>query len=54
MAATTSLFAQLFTVDILYYRFIALNYNEVLDAITHSKMALNNYHKHISKIKFKH
>lgn len=54
MAATTSLFAQLFTVDILYYRFIALNYNEVLDAITQSKMALNNYHKHISKIKFKH
>ncbi|MES3713994.1 MurR/RpiR family transcriptional regulator [Staphylococcus ureilyticus] len=54
MAATTSLFAQLFTVDILYYRFIALNYQRSLDSITQSKMALDNYRKHLSKIQFKH
>lgn len=54
MAATTSLFAQLFTVDILYYRYIALNYQSVLDSITQSKMALDNYRKHLSKIQFKH
>ncbi|WP_426704334.1 MurR/RpiR family transcriptional regulator [Staphylococcus shinii] len=54
MAATTSLFAQLFTVDILYYRYIALNYNDSLDAITQSKMALDNYRKHLSNIHFKH
>ncbi|MGW7810635.1 MurR/RpiR family transcriptional regulator [Staphylococcus xylosus] len=54
MAATTSLFAQLFTVDILYYRYIALNYDKSLDAITQSKMALDNYRKHLSNIYFKH
>lgn len=54
MAATTSLFAQLFTVDILYYRYIALNYQSALDSITQSKMALDNYRKHLSKIQFKH
>ncbi|PTI83246.1 MurR/RpiR family transcriptional regulator [Staphylococcus xylosus] len=54
MAATTSLFAQLFTVDILYYRYIALNYDKSLDAITQSKMALDNYRKHLSNIHFKH
>ncbi|MDG0843555.1 MurR/RpiR family transcriptional regulator [Staphylococcus equorum] len=54
MAATTSLFAQLFTVDILYYRYIALNYQSALDSITQSKMALDNYRKHLSKIHFKH
>ncbi|WP_256082376.1 MurR/RpiR family transcriptional regulator, partial [Staphylococcus aureus] len=43
MAATTSLFAQLFTVDILYYRFVALNYHSILDCITQSKMAIDNY-----------
>ena len=54
MAATTSLFAQLFTVDILYYRYIALNYQSALDSITQSKMALDNYRKHLSTIRFKH
>lgn len=54
MAATTSLFAQLFTVDILYYRYIALNYDKSLDAITQSKMAFDNYRKHLSNIYFKH
>lgn len=54
MAATTSLFAQLFTVDILYYRYIALNYDKSLDAITQSKMALDNHRKHLSNIYFKH
>ncbi|RIP37427.1 MurR/RpiR family transcriptional regulator [Staphylococcus gallinarum] len=54
MAATTSLFAQLFSVDVLYYRYIALNYESALDSITQSKMALNNYRKHLSLIKFKH
>lgn len=54
MAATTSLFAQLFSVDVLYYRYIALNYESSLDSITQSKMALNNYRKHLSLIKFKH
>ncbi|MCU5745221.1 MurR/RpiR family transcriptional regulator [Staphylococcus sp. SQ8-PEA] len=54
MAATTSLFAQLFTVDVLYYRYIALNYQNSLDSITQSKMALDNYRKHISNIHFKH
>lgn len=54
MAATTSLFAQLFTVDVLYYRYISLHYHEALDSITQSKMALDNYHKHLSNIKFKH
>lgn len=54
MAATTSLFAQLFSVDVLYYRYIALNYDSSLDSITQSKMALNNYRKHLSLIKFKH
>lgn len=54
MAATTSLFAQLFTVDVLYYRYIALNYQHSLDSITQSKIALDNYRKHISNIHFKH
>lgn len=54
MAATTSLFAQLFTVDILYYRFVALNYHAILDCITQSKMALDNYRKHLATIDFKH
>ncbi|MBU5868709.1 MurR/RpiR family transcriptional regulator, partial [Vibrio cholerae O1] len=27
MGATTSLFAQMFTIDILYYRYVALNYH---------------------------
>ncbi|WP_251517827.1 MULTISPECIES: MurR/RpiR family transcriptional regulator [Staphylococcus] len=54
MAATTSLFAQLFTVDVLYYRYIALNYQTALDSITQSKMALDNYRKHLSTIRFKH
>ena len=43
MAATTSLFAQLFTVDILYYRFVALNYHAILDCIRNPKMAPDNY-----------
>lgn len=54
MGATTSLFAQMFTVDILYYRYIALNYQSSLDFITQSKMALDNYRKHLSNIEFKH
>ncbi len=36
---TTSLFAQCFTIDILYYRYVALNYHASLDFITQSKMA---------------
>ena len=61
MGATTSLFAQMFTIDILYYRYIALNYQSSLDFITQSKMALDNYRKHLSilisnikKIQFRH
>lgn len=54
MGATTSLFAQMFTIDILYYRYIALNYQSSLDFITQSKMALDNYRKHLSNIDFKH
>uniref|UniRef100_UPI0030DB2194 SIS domain-containing protein n=1 Tax=Pseudomonas sp. RA_15y_Pfl1_P12 TaxID=3088703 RepID=UPI0030DB2194 len=54
MASTTSLFAQLFTVDILYYRFVALNYHAILDCIPQSKMALDNYRKHLATIDFKH
>ena len=51
MAATTSLFA--FTVDILYYRFVALNYHAILD-YNQSKMALDNYRKYLATIDFKH
>ena len=47
MGATTSLFAQMFTIDILYYRYIALNYQSSLDFITQSKIALDNYRKHL-------
>ena len=54
MGATTSLFAQMFTIDILYYRYIALNYQSSLDFITQSKIALDNYRKHLSNIDFKH
>ena len=54
MGATTSLFAQMFTIDILYYRYVALNYHASLDFITQSKMALDNYRKHLSNINFKH
>ena len=54
MVATTSLFAQMFTIDVLYYRYIALNYQSSLDFITQSKMALDNYRKHLSNIEFKH
>ena len=54
MGATTSLFAQMFTIDVLYYRYIALNYQSSLDFITQSKMALDNYRKHLSNIEFKH
>ena len=43
MGATTSLFAQMFTIDVLFYRYIALNYESSLDFITQSKMALDNY-----------
>ena len=54
MGATTSLFAQMYTIDVLFYRYIALNYSTSLDFITQSKMALDNYRKHLSNIKFKH
>ncbi|WP_154872815.1 MurR/RpiR family transcriptional regulator [Staphylococcus pasteuri] len=54
MGATTSLLAQMFTIDVLYYRYIALNYQSSLDFITQSKMALDNYRKHLSNIDFKH
>ena len=54
MGATTSLFAQMFTIDILFYRYIALNYEASLDFITQSKMALDNYRKYLSNIDFKH
>ena len=54
MGATTSLFAQMFTIDVLFYRYIALNYETSLDFITQSKMALDNYRKHLSNVEFKH
>ncbi|OEL04171.1 MurR/RpiR family transcriptional regulator [Staphylococcus casei] len=54
MAATTSLFAQLFTVDILYYRYIALNYQSSLNLITQSKIALDEYHRYLTTIQSKH
>ncbi|MBO1199968.1 MurR/RpiR family transcriptional regulator [Staphylococcus simiae] len=54
MSGTTSLFAQLFTIDVIYYRYVALNYHASLDFITQSKMALDNYRKHLSNLKFKH
>ncbi|BGE81730.1 MurR/RpiR family transcriptional regulator [Staphylococcus petrasii] len=54
MGATTSLFAQMFTIDVLFYRYVALNYQSSLDYITQSKMALDNYRKHLSNIEFKH
>ena len=34
------LFAQMFTIDVLFYRYIALNYESSLDFITQSKMPL--------------
>ena len=40
MGATTSLFAQMFTIDVLFYRYIALNYESSLDFITQSKWLL--------------
>ncbi|MDU6180935.1 MAG: MurR/RpiR family transcriptional regulator, partial [Staphylococcus lugdunensis] len=54
MGATTSLFAQMYTIDTLFYRYIALNYQDSLDFITQSKMALDNYRKHLSNIEFRH
>ena len=54
MGATTSLFAQMFTIDVLFYRYIALNYESLLDFITQSKMALDNYRKYLSNVEFKH
>lgn len=54
MGVTTSLFSQMFTIDVLYYRYVALNYHDALDFITQSKMALDNYRKHLSNIDFKH
>lgn len=54
MSTTTSLFAQLYTIDIIFYRFIARNYHTSLDFMTQSKIALDNYHKYLSKIEFKH
>ncbi len=54
MAATTSLVAQLFTINVLYYRYLSMDFSNSLDTITQSKMALNNYKKHLSKIKFEH
>ncbi|HCY0004071.1 TPA: MurR/RpiR family transcriptional regulator, partial [Staphylococcus aureus] len=33
---------------------VALNYHASLDFITQSKMALDNYRKHLSNINFKH
>ena len=54
MGATTSLFAQMFTIDVLFYRYIALNYESSLDFITQSKMALDNYRKYLSNVEFKH
>ncbi|HCX8994274.1 TPA: MurR/RpiR family transcriptional regulator [Staphylococcus aureus] len=35
-------------------RFVALNYHAILDCITQSKMALDNYRKHLATIDFKH
>ncbi|MCE5038618.1 MurR/RpiR family transcriptional regulator [Staphylococcus auricularis] len=54
MAATTSMFAQLFIIDVLFYRYIALNFRTALDTITQSKLSLGNYHKHLSNIYYKH
>lgn len=54
MGTTTALFAQMFTIDLLFYRYIALNYQPSLDFITQSKMALDNYHKYLANIEFKH
>ncbi len=54
MAATTSLTAQLFTINVLYYRYLSMDFSNALDTVTQSKMALNNYKKHLSKIKFEH
>lgn len=54
MAATSSLVAQLFMINVLYYRYLSLDFTNALDTITQSKMAINNYKKHISKIKFEH
>ena len=50
MSATTALFAQLYTIDIIFYRFIARNYHDSLDYITQSKISLDNYHKYLSKL----
>ena len=38
---------QMFTIDVLFYRYIALNYESSLDFITQSKMALDNYRKYL-------
>lgn len=50
MSATTALFAQLYTIDIIFYRFIARNYHASLDYMTQSKISLDNYHKYLSKL----
>ena len=54
MAATTSLTAQLFMINVLYYRYLSLDFSNSLDLVTQSKMALNNYKKHLSNIEFEH
>ncbi|KKB25337.1 MurR/RpiR family transcriptional regulator [Staphylococcus carnosus] len=54
MAATTSLTAQLFMINVLYYHYLSLDFSNSLDLVTQSKMALNNYKKHLSNIEFEH
>ena len=53
MGATTSLFAQMFTIDILYYRYIA-KLSIIFRFYYSIKIALDNYRKHLSNIDFKH
>ncbi|EKU48992.1 MurR/RpiR family transcriptional regulator [Staphylococcus massiliensis] len=45
MAATTSLVSQLYTIDIIYYRYIAKNYNKALNQLTLSKSTVDSYKK---------
>ncbi len=54
MGATTSLFAQMFTIGSFIVSLCHINYHASLRFITQSKMALDNYRKHLSNINFKH